>query len=463
MAARFYIACLLLLPLLLVACGKDEPAPSPELLATPTIAPLTDTAFTRLSPPAREALVDLAKRHQTVSDEWENFRLDFDRWREGLLVCDASTIQSGLRGFVADFAEITRLARALPRVSSLREVSGDLTSAIEGEEKALRELRELWQPESQDLFENVALQRTTAAIVNEQVEGALLDRQEKASSLTRVLVSKFSNASSKINDLWDTFHQDYDTFRSLEGQLSTSEAITSLNGLVTQFSSLSIQIRNLPATSSTRPVADILVEAAEAEELALRKLRSFFSEFDSEPGPFPMPSRPSFEEFDTQLVRSNALRRKAGDTLADILSESSAQSEQALEEFSTSYRNLLLAWESFHQEYDAWRRDEGGCQRTQVIETLAQFTVRFGELAGKVRGLPRLSILQPLSEVLVEAAEREEQALRALRNNWRPFDPQVYNFYDQERNAAGQLRRRVAAGINQLLTQYEVSSEELVR
>jgi len=462
-AARFYIACLLLLPLLLVACGKEDTAPAPTLLATPTITPPTDTGFTRLSPPAREALVDLAKRHQTVSDEWENFHLNFDRWREGLLVCDASTIQSGLRGFVADFAEITRLARALPRVSSLREISDGLTTAIEGEEKALRELRELWQPQSQDLFEKVALQRTTAAIVNEQVEGALLDLQETASPLTRVLVSKFSNASSKINDLWDTFHQDYDTFRSLEGQLSASEAITSLNGLVTQFSSLSIQIRNLPATSSTRPVADILVEAAEAEELALRKLRSSFPEFDSEPGPAPMPSRPSFEEFDTQLVRSNTLRRKAGDTMADILSESSAQSEQALEEFSTSYRNLLLAWESFHQEYDAWRRDEGGCQRTQVIETLAQFTVRFGELAGKVRGLPRLSILQPLSEVLVEAAEREEQALRALRNNWRPFDPQVYNFYDQERNAAGQLRRRVAAGINQLLTQYEVSSEELVR
>ena len=57
----------------------------------------------------------------------------------------------------------------------------------------------------------------------------------------------------------------------------------------------------------------------------------------------------------------------------------------------------------------------------------------------------------------MEAVEREEQALRSLRNAWRPFDTGIYGELDSERSAAGKLRRQVAAGNQDLLARYEIS------
>ena len=65
--------------------------------------------------------------------------------------------------------------------------------------------------------------------------------------------------------------------------------------------------------------------------------------------------------------------------------------------------------------------------------------------------------MRPLGELLVEAIEREERALRELRNNWLPFDSDVYQGFDRERNAAGRLRRQVVAGLNSLISQYDLT------
>ena len=60
----------------------------------------------------------------------------------------------------------------------------------------------------------------------------------------------------------------------------------------------------------------------------------------------------------------------------------------------------------------------------------------------------------------MEAAEREEQAIRLLRNTWRPFDADVYRTLDTERNMAGKLRRQVAGGIEDILAQYDISVQD---
>ena len=54
-----------------------------------------------------------------------------------------------------------------------------------------------------------------------------------------------------------------------------------------------------------------------------------------------------------------------------------------------------------------------------------------------------------------------EQALGELRSSWKPFDASVYQPFDQGRNGANKLRRQVVAGLNDLLSQYDISPEEL--
>ena len=65
----------------------------------------------------------------------------------------------------------------------------------------------------------------------------------------------------------------------------------------------------------------------------------------------------------------------------------------------------------------SWRETEDRCDRTEVLQALEQFNLRVVELAGKVRDLPQSSYLLPMYTLLVQAAEREEKAFRALSNS----------------------------------------------
>ena len=56
-----------------------------------------------------------------------------------------------------------------------------------------------------------------------------------------------------------------------------------------------------------------------------------------------------------------------------------------------------------------------------------------------------------------------EQSLRNLRTIWCPFDSEVHGSFDQERSTADQFRRQVAAGLNELITQHDISGAELAR
>ena len=65
----------------------------------------------------------------------------------------------------------------------------------------------------------------------------------------------------------------------------------------------------------------------------------------------------------------------------------------------------------------------------------------FGELGRKVRDLPQDSLLLPVYTLLVDGVGREDGAIRALRNSWRPFTVDAFKAIDQERTNSGRLRR----------------------
>ena len=89
-----------------------------------------------------------------------------------------------------------------------------------------------------------------------------------------------------------------------------------------------------------------------------------------------------------------------------------------------------------------------------LAETLVGFGVEMSQIASSVRDLPSTNILRPLEELLVVAVQREESALRQLSDSWRPYDPQTYQPFRDQRLAAGKLTRQVGVGIQELLEQY---------
>ena len=458
LAAGALLAALLIIA---AACSDDEAIPQPTPIPP---SPIPASELARLSPSAREALIQFVVGHRGITGDWEQFHLDFDLWREGLVACDASSVTVSLLGFASDFAPITEAARGLPRSVDVRGLSDELTAAAVAEEKTLRELRDGWSPGATSLFEAVDLQRSASADVRKRVADRILDLVEQTSSESRALVDGFADATSSLNRKWDSFHADYEGLRAEQPTLKPSVLGARLSGLVSQFSDVAQDARALPTTPSTRSIAKILVDAVEQEDLVLRKLRGIFSRTEDLSGEGEsISSTLAFDEFDIALVNGNAARREAAEQLADVVEGSSSENEMAVAQFSDGYDQLVSAWSAFDQQYEAWRRDEGGCDRAGATQALSQFTVQFSGLATRVRVLPRLEILQSLGEVFVEAAEREEQALRNLRTTWRPFDSEVYGSFDQERSTAGQFRRQVAAGLNELITQHDISGGELAR
>jgi hypothetical protein len=225
----------------------------------------------------------------------------------------------------------------------------------------------------------------------------------------------------------------------------------------------------------------LLSQAAVSEELTLRKLRGTFQKSGEPTAAVPgdvdgggdgeratsteeelVVSDPTlFDAFDAEIVLSNTFRLQAADDLASIIRQRSQENQQAVEAFALRYELLSQEWDDFHTDYDDWRASDGGCNRETVITALGAFSLRLGALADQVRELPRAPFLRPLGELFVAAVEQEDEAFRALRNAWRPFDSVVFQVFDDERTEVNRLRRQVAAGVEDRLPRFAISAEDV--
>ena len=110
----------------------------------------------------------------------------------------------------------------------------------------------------------------------------------------------------------------------------------------------------------------------------------------------------------------------------------------------------MAQWDAFHERYNEWRRTEGGCDRSEVLQAIGKFNILIGELVRQGRDLPQSGYLLPIYNLLVEAVEREEGAVRALRNSWQPFTVDAFIAVDRERDNANRLRREANIALEEL-------------
>ena len=505
--------------LLILACdsssataipGTGGPGLTPEVAAprpdqTRTAGLGVPTA-TPVPVAAKQVALKFAGDHQVVDQKWEQFHQEFDTWRTGLISCNASSVSVKLQQFAGDFAGITQAARDLPRTSAVRGMADRLIQAAEGEEGALRALRDTWildsaaalltsnsgGPGSLPAFESVDIARSEASVLQKEVADELSDRQARVSSEAEVLA--FSEEFQEIALAWEQFHQDYDSFRAQEGVLTSVETVDRLSLLVDQFRNVVASVRQLPTFESTRRTAQTLADAAQREETALRNLRDTFKFVEEPSGPGEAAASEStsegegtgegesgglgqssheaptgvfiaedpglFNTFAGQLVTSNEARRLAQLELADALDEVSSRSQSEVQKFADKYQRLVADWDSIHKSYDVWRKGEGGCDRAVVVADLGQFALQISDISSEVRALPLATSLRPMGELLVEAARLEEQAFKELRNSWRPFDDAAFQGLDRERSTADRLRRQVALGVQELLERYGLSGQD---
>lgn len=478
---------------LIVACGAAAtPVPTPTL-------PRQSPTPTPISPEARQTAVEFARSYQEINQDWDQFHTDFNQWRAGLVSCDRSSAEVALIDFVDKFNDVLRQARNLPRSSTTRQLSDQLVQAAENEAEALRQLRAKWQPGNTALFAAVENQRSAAAAAQHEVLDRLMDLRETPGpgSVDTASVDEareFAQAFEQVNQDWEQFHNSYNSLRDQQDDLSPMDINTRLSNLVDEFSTIVSAINSLPSSGSTNGMTTRLKEAAQAEDSALKELRNGFqgqvdmppAQTETPPGQTETPpgetgttedgegaagssgegTTPSngndlFATMNSRAENSNVVRGQVQNELNGILEASSARKITDVDNFRQQYDVLVQEWNQFHQDYDEWRSSEGGCNRTEVIGRLGQFSVRFEEIAREVRNLPSASLVRPMADTLVEAAEREEEALRVLRNTWRPFATDVYHALDEERTNAERLRRNAETGIQQLLQRFDIPPSDI--
>ena len=480
---RRHLLAALLAASFIAACGEPEAptaekaaaAPTPDIEATVVaevqarIQPATTLAPSGepLPPADREAIATFASSHGQIIADWEQFHVDLDAWRSGLVSCEVSSIEVRLRQFAADIGDVAAMATALPRGTVVRQLADKLVVATEAETAAARHLRDSWTPDDPSVFDNVDLFRSSALDLRTEVQDGLSDLQESTSVSARSSIAAYESAFNSLSADWDEFRDGYDTFRTQEADLSPAEVVARLGGLVEQFRDIVVAVRELPTDNATRGVSATLAEAAEAEDLAFRKLRDTHQrpaveeaadppgQFLEAPGFAPMESG-LFDAFGDQLASSNALRRQSVQALADVSQSASKKAEADVQQFAQQHDLLVGRWDKFHSDYDQWRRTEGACDRSKALATLGQFASEFSALTRRARDLPGGAILATLRELMVEAAELEEEGVRELRNGWRPFDVEVYKNFDSRRNFASRHLRQVVAGLDDLLVQHSI-------
>jgi hypothetical protein len=347
----------------LVACGDDSTLPAggglntPDIQATVTaLAQSQAQALTATPVPelARQDLLAFAAGHRSTAGQWNDFHQGMDQWREGLAACVPSSVESALDGFTGSAIGITQTARGLDRLLGLETMTARLTLAAEKEAAAFETFSSNWTPDiglsgSSDLFQSLTLARSAADMERGIVARSLLAMQNSTDDAARNLIEVFSSQMATLDQDWDAFHQNYDSFRA--AQLKTvdqdDKTPSSIGGLLSQFGLIVDRVRTLPDTDVTREIAQRLASAADGEQLLLRRILgsiggngsltesvavlpqdlviaetvngdgSINGNGDADASSLTLSGATIFDVFDTQIALVNVLRRALRNDLDD--------------------------------------------------------------------------------------------------------------------------------------------------
>ena len=466
----------------LAACAQPAAAPPVETTAEPppVVAPAT------LSAEMLAAVDEFVSQRAALDEEWGRIRVEFDEWSAGLTACRPSSMHQALNGFAIEFNGVTERARNLTRTRTTGELADMLIAAAEEEEAAYRQLRDRWQPNNVTLFEAVETQRTEAARAHAQAADRAIELRETfEDSPDAETVEEFSLALDKVKDDWQDLHDEYTELREEAESIEVPDVLDGLDELVQQLNAVIDGLDDLPHLAGTENTVDELFSAAKAERKELRiaakpkttkttatisssgSRASYAGEEEegdeenddenSDTGRVEVEETlelPDFAQADASVEESETALKQAARTLRSIADVNVEKSLGELGTFNSEHRPLRDAWDDFHHAYNDWLESEGGCNRADVISELDRFNLRMTTLSRDVRALPQTGFLLPMYTLMVDAATREETAMRTLRYTWQPFTVDAFKGLHEQRIVTDGLRRETAIGLEEMRSRF---------
>ena len=465
--ARFFrrLPALALLPVLplvaaAIACTAAEIAP-------PESAPAATPAMSgRPAAPAssQAEIADFVSRQEAVSAQWDEIRHDFDQWSAGLDVCRPGAMRQALNGFAVSFNDVTEQARGLSRSETASELADLLIVAAEEEEAAFRRLRDHWQPSNVTLFEEVEVQRSAASRARQSAEDRAIELQTTfedrlESDADAESRDEFASEFDLMARAWEQLHKDYANLRETTDILDADSIAQFTEKMVIAIDALDA-LPEVP--TDAEDVMEALRTAAQDELAAFQSGAEPPTEATPEAADDSSAQMPEFsiDLVDAAVNEAKTALQAASDTIGkadEAENDDEIDPEQGLAElqdFRTEYNRLVRAWDAFHDDYNEWRGNEGGCDRVAVKQTLDEYSLSVGQLARDVRALPSAGSLLPVYTLLTDAAAREENAIRSLRNTWQPFALDAFRAVHQERINADGLRRQADIAVQELQNRF---------
>ena len=486
-----YCALLFLALSLLVVVACEQPGtPQPE--AAPAEAePAPPVEPTPLPAAVRSAVDEFATQQETIDSEWGLIRDDFDQWNAELSACLPGSMREALNEFAIGFNDVTEQARNVSRTQTTGELADILITAAEAEEAAFRQLRDRWQPNNATLFEQVEQARAEASRAHSQAEDKAIELRDTFEDAPDAeSIDEFSNAFDAVKSDWQELHDEYTELREEAESLEVAEVLEGLDGFVKKMSDIISALDELPYLEGTENAVDDLLSAAKSERTELRKAakpaggsssaakNGSSSSAASSSGSNgagsgsatgsgstsstqsssttkeeePEPELPDFTDTDESVEAGDEALKQASRLVRSIADVDVEKNLGELQSFNIEHRRLRSTWDDFHDDYNDWRADEGGCDRAGVTGRLDEFSARVSSLSSDVKDLPQSGVLLPMYTLLVDAAEREEGAMRTVRYTWQPFTVDAFKALHEQRDQVDELRRQAGIAIQDLQT-----------
>ena len=126
-----------------------------------------------------------------------------------------------------------------------------------------------------------------------------------------------------------------------------------------------------------------------------------------------------------------------------------------IDEFASQQQSIGEEREQFYQEFDDWQANLTACHPSTAREALRDFAVSFSAITHSASDLPRTTSTMELADLLIDAANAEEAALRQLRDRWQPGNISLLEAVEVKRAEAGRAQNEVADLSFQLQDEFE--------
>ena len=432
----------------MIAC--TAPAAREPEAAPPSSPPeAMTTRAPAMEPPP---LDDFNEQLQSVVEAWDLVHQDFGRWRADLTMCHPTTMTKALSGFAIGFSAVTEDARDLTRTKTTGEFADKLITAAEKEETAFRQLRDRWQPGNVSLFEAVEEQRNLAAQAQREAKDMALDmRATLSETADPEEIDKFTEAFESLEGDWEDVAKKYDDLTEDASDDDFDDVVKGLKDVNGEVEEIIAAVEELPSLKGGKDAVKALEKAAKATADALSDVIKEADESadeeedkdedeDEAKEKAKAPKLPSFGKTNTSFKATGTAVEKVADVLDDLSLVDTSDALADISVFELEYDRLLQTWDKFHSDYNAWRADDGGCDRLEVLESLTKFSSNVDAVGDGVRSLPKSGYLEPVHRLLTEAIEGEEEAFRSLRDTWQPFTLDALRAVDRARTVSDARR-----------------------